>query len=329
MSSSINIENSLLHFINASQLAAIACYEHIGTGDKIKADEAATAAMRKALNSSPINTKVVIGEGEMDEAPMLYIDERLGLLVNYNSLDSDDSDIDIAVDPLEGTNLCANNFPGAMTTIAFGSSGSIFAAPDIYMQKLIVSAGYCQFVSLENDIQTNIRLLANAKGCQAKDIKIIMLDRERHKNCIKNARALGAKVTLITDGDIGASLNVLLDKADIYWGSGGGPEGVLSACAAKGFENGNMFGKLLPSCEAEKERLRVKFGISDYNKVYNIDDMVQDDCYFIASGVTNGDILKGVSLDHEEHAWSVQTLVISSKSKSRHFINSYLPKNDS
>ena len=326
MSSNINIENSLLHFINASQLAAIACYEHIGTGDKIKSDEAATTAMRHALNNSPINAKVVIGEGEMDEAPMLYIDERLGLLSNLSSLDSD---IDIAVDPLEGTNLCANNFPGAMTTISFGRSGSIFAAPDIYMQKLIVSPGYCQFVTLENNIQTNIQLLANAKGCQAKDIKIIMLDRERHKNCIKNARALGAKVTLITDGDIGASLNVLLGKADIYWGSGGGPEGVLSACAAKGFENGNMFGKLLPSSEAEKERLRVKFGISDYNKVYNIDDMVQDDCYFIASGVTNGDILKGVSLDHGERTWSVQTLVISSKSKSRHLINSYLPKNDS
>ena len=307
----MNLKSFLPSFLDASIDAAIASYEWVGRGDKIAADDVATNAMRERLKKSRINAEVMVGEGEMDKAPMLYNGERFGL----DNLDIEK--IDIAVDPLEGTNLCATGANGAMTVIGFAKSGGILRCPDIYMEKLVVSAGYEIHVSMKNSFEENLVNLSSAKRCKLSEIKIILLNRPRHEHLVKKARQLGCKVTLISDGDISAVLSVLLGSHDIYVGSGGAPEGILCAIAAKAL-NGDMETKLIFSSEDEKEAGK-KYGIIDFNKIYRANDMVKGESYFIASGVTNGEICDGVVCDDE--AYEVESLIFSSKDKEMQTIN--------
>jgi fructose-1,6-bisphosphatase II len=296
------LEMFLPSFIKASEEAAIATSSWIGKGDKIAADKAATDAMRAVLKNSPINGIVVIGEGEMDEAPMLYNGEEFF----YSDLLPK---LDIAVDPLEGTNLCAKNMPGAMTSIAFAPEGSILRCPDMYMEKLVVTPSCSHVVNLNQSLEENLIKLAEAKNSETSALRMIILDRERHKSYINTARKLNVSVTLLSDGDIGAVISVLLGNHDIYCGSGGAPEGVLGCFAVKALK-GEMYGKLIFENEVQKTQAR-EYGITDFNKQYSSDDMIRSDGYLILSGVTSGDVLKGVEIS-KEHV-NVNSLVFSTK----------------
>lgn len=303
------LTSAAVFFIAAAQKAAIDCFAQIGLGDKILADQVATFAMRQVLNASPISALVKIGEGEMDQAPMLFCGEKLGL--NIKNLDDEKIDLDIAVDPLEGTNLCAQGFPGALTTIAFAQHNSILKCPDIYMRKLIVSPGYNQFVSLNASLAENLNNLASAKKCNLNELKIIMLNRPRHMQDIQTARSMGVKVVLINDGDIGAGLNVLLGRADMYVGIGGAPEGVLSAAAAKGFGADVQMQLVFENELQRQSALNCGIPSKDLDKIYSAQDLIKGDCIFIACGVTDGDILGGVSYDKKHY--HVETLLINSQ----------------
>jgi len=311
MNKNLTLDMFLPAFLEASKRAAIACHHWIGRGDKIAADDAATTAMRNVLKNHYLNCKVVIGEGEMDGAPMLYIGEKF-------CSNEDLLCLDVAVDPLEGTNLCAKAMPGAMTVIAFAEQGGILNCPDIYMDKLVVTPGFFDAVDLDFPLERNLLNLANAKECKISDLKIIILERDRHQEIIKKARLLGAKVVLISDGDIAAVLSVLLGFNDMYIGSGGAPEGVLSAIAVKSFK-GEMHSRLIFNTEEEKIRAK-EFGITDLNKKYCVSDLIKKEGYFIASGVTKGDILEGVS--EESGLYEVSSLILSTKHHEMQMINS-------
>ena len=307
----MNLKSFLPYFLDASIDAAIASYELIGRGDKIAADDFATNAMRERLRKSKINAEVVVGEGEMDKAPMLFNGEKFG----ENNLDI--KKIDIAVDPLEGTNLCATGANGAMTVIAFAKKGAILRCPDIYMEKLVVSPGYEIHVDMKNSFEENLVNLSTAKKCKLSELKIILLNRPRHQHLINKARQLGCKVTLISDGDISAVLSVLLGSQDIYVGSGGAPEGILCAVAAKTL-GGNIQAKLIFSNNEEKE-MGKKYGILDFDKIYRANDMIQGESYFVASGVTNGEICDGVVCD--ESAYEIESIIFSSQDREMQTIN--------
>jgi fructose-1,6-bisphosphatase II len=318
-----NLEKYLSGFINSCELSAIECSKFIGLGDKIKADEAATTKMREILNLCEFSAVVKTGEGEMDEAPMLFNGEKLGTLKDKENL-SENEKIDIAVDPLEGTNLCANGYPGSLTTICFSSHNSILKCPDIYMEKLIVRDGYSHCISLESDIEENLKNLAKSMKKPISDLKIIVLNRERHQNIIEKARKLGARVLLINDGDIMASLNVYMGFADMYCGIGGSPEGILSAACAKSFANGEFFGRLIFD---EKNSNKIKeFNIQDPNKIYTSNDLIKNDCIFIASAVTYNDFMKGVEID-SSGCIKTETFICSSIDKSFKIIKSFRPSN--
>lgn len=308
----MNLENFIFDFLKASKLAAVACHKWIGRGDKIQADLAATEAMRNVLKASKINAEVVVGEGELDEAPMLYIGEKFNN--NPNALA-----LDIAVDPLEGTNLCAKGMPGAMTVIGFAQCGEILRCPEVYMEKFVVTPE-CSDADLDIDypLEKNLSNLAKEKTCKISDLRIIMLDRDRHKIYLDKIRGLGAKVILITDGDIGAILSVLLGINDLYIGSGGSPEGILSAIAAKTFK-AKMQGRLLFKTDEEKEKAK-KFRITDLNKKYSAEDMIKGEGYFIASGVTKSEIFEGVSV--ENNLYEIHSMILSTKEFEMQMIHS-------
>ncbi|MBS0235885.1 MAG: class II fructose-bisphosphatase [Proteobacteria bacterium] len=272
--------------IEAAGLSAIACVPHIGSGDGVAADAAAVEAMRTLFNRMYMDGHIVIGEGERDEAPMLYIGERVGL---------GGIGVDIAVDPLEGTALCANNKPGAITVLAAAPNGGLLHAPDVYMEKIAVGAGVpTGILDLDAGIVENINRLAKSKGCAVSAIKICLLDRLRHKEMIEAARATGAIIQLISDGDVMASISTVMAQngngPDMYYGIGGAPEGVLAAAALKGL-GGQMLGRLVLS-NSEAERRACDMGCIP-GKVYTIEDMVPGDVVFVAAGVTAGDILGG------------------------------------
>lgn len=298
------LESFLPYFIQASEEAAIACYNWIGRGDKIAADDAAVIAMRNKLNQSPINGRIVIGEGELDEAPMLFINEQLGK--DKNALA-----IDIAVDPLEGTNLCAYGYPGAMTAIAYAQAGDILNCPDIYMEKLIVAPRYAHLVDIDESVEVILNKIASAKNSTIKDLRVIILNRLRHQTKIDAIRACGAKVILIEDGDIAGVLSVISGINDIYMGSGGAPEGVLAAAAIAAY-NGDLSVKLIFRNEEEKEKAK-KCGIKDFGKTYNLKDLIKGEVYYISTGITSGDVLQGVKINKD--FIETETLVISSKYK--------------
>ena len=274
--------------VRVTERAAVAAARLRGRGAEKKSDQAAVDAMRRELGSLPIDGTVVIGEGEMDEAPMLYIGEHVGTKSGPK--------VDIAVDPLEGTTLCAKNMPGAIATIAMADHGAMLHAPDIYMDKIAVGPGYPKnVVDLDAPVDQNILALAKAKGVKPEAITAMILDRPRHADIIAAVRKVGGAVSLISDGDVAGVIHTAEpDKTgiDIYLGIGGAPEGVLAAAALRCI-GGQMQARLIIDTDEKRERA-AKMGIKDPRKKYQIENMVRGDCLFAATGVTDGRMLRGV-----------------------------------
>jgi fructose-1,6-bisphosphatase II / sedoheptulose-1,7-bisphosphatase len=294
MSSSITVQAGQalerilsLEIVRVTERAAVSAARLRGHGKDKASDQAAVDAMRRELNKLPIEGTVVIGEGEMDEAPMLFIGEKVG--------NKKGPKVDIAVDPLEGTTLCAKNMPGAIATLAMADAGTLLHAPDCYMDKIAIGPGYPKgTIDLDAPPDENIISLAKAKGVKPSEITAILLDRPRHAKIIEAVRKTGAAVSLISDGDVAGVIHCAEPRTgiDIYLGSGGAPEGVLAAAALRCI-GGQMQCRLVIDNEALRERT-LKMGIKDPRKVYGIDDMVKGDCLFAATGVTTGAMLTGV-----------------------------------
>jgi fructose-1,6-bisphosphatase II / sedoheptulose-1,7-bisphosphatase len=276
-----------LGLARVSEAAAIAAARLIGRGDERAADAAATEAMRTQLNMLDIRGTVVIGEGERDEAPMLWIGEEVGT--------GRGEEVDIALDPLEGTTLTAKAMPNALTVVAMGPRHSMLHAPDVYMDKLAIGPGYPEgLVDLDMPPAERIRVFARAKGCKPADVSVCILERPRHAELIAEVRSTGAAIRLITDGDVAGVMHVTAPHEtgiDMYMGSGGAPEGVLAAAALKCM-GGQIQGRLIFRNDDEIARAR-RAGIEDLNAKYSRDDMVRGDVLFAATGVTNGSILRG------------------------------------
>ena len=276
-----------LEIVRVTERAAVSAARLRGRGLDKASDQAAVDAMRRELNKLPIDGTVVIGEGEIDEAPMLFIGEKVG---NKNG-----PKVDIAVDPLEGTVLCAKNMPGSIATIAMADAGTLLHAPDCYMDKIAIGPGYPKgTIDIDASAEDNIISLAKAKGVKPSEITAILLDRPRHAAAIAAIRKLGAAVSLISDGDVAGVIHCAEPKTgiDIYLGIGGAPEGVLSAAALRCI-GGQMQTRLIIDTEELRERT-LKMGIKDPKKKYEIEDMVKGDCLFAATGVTTGAMLRGV-----------------------------------
>jgi len=277
-----------LEIVRVTERAAVSAARLTGRGNEKAADQAAVDAMRRELNKLPIEGTIVIGEGERDEAPMLFIGETVGTKHGPK--------VDIAVDPLEGTTLCAKNMPGAIATMAMAEGGTLLNAPDVYMEKIAIGPGYPKgVVDLDAPADENIKRLAKAKGVEPGEITALILDRPRHADLIAGVRKAGAAVRLITDGDVAGVIHTA-DPAntgiDIYMGIGGAPEGVLAAAALRCI-GGQMQCRLVLDTE-EKRARSAKMGIKDPRKKYEIVDMVKGDCLFAATGVTDGALLDGV-----------------------------------
>ncbi|MCR9126779.1 MAG: class II fructose-bisphosphatase [Rhodobacteraceae bacterium] len=297
-----------LGLARVAEQAALASASMIGRGDEKAADQAAVNAMRTQLNLLDIAGVVVIGEGERDEAPMLYIGEEVGT--------GNGPGVDIALDPLEGTTLTAKDMPNALTVIAMGPRGSMLHAPDVYMEKVAIGPGYPEgLITLDMPPATRVSALATEKGCAPSDITVCILERPRHEAMIAEVRSTGAAIRLITDGDVAGVMHCA-DSAttgiDMYMGSGGAPEGVLAAAALKCM-GGQMEGRLLFRNDDERARAE-KAGISDLQKVYSRDEMVTQDVIFAATGVTGGTLLPGI---RREPGWlTTETLLMRSKTGS-------------
>ena len=285
--------------IKVSSKAAYASSLLVGKNDKIAADKAAVDAMRTELNSLDINGKVVIGEGELDEAPMLYIGEMLGT--------KNGPDIDIAVDPVEGTNFAAKNLPGALSVISVAEKGNLFHAPETYMNKIAAKVDQKNVVDLDFNIKKNLDNLAQYKNKNIEDLSVCILDRPRHKKIIDEIHNLGAKTKLITDGDVAGALLVTNKNfnIDLFIGIGGGPEGVLAASALDTF---NCFfqGRFIFDNDDDKDRAK-NMGINDLNKKYSLNEIISGDSIFCATGITSGDLVKGISVDGK--TFTSETLV--------------------
>jgi len=277
-----------LEIVRVTERAAVSSARLRGHGNEKAADQAAVDAMRRELNKLPIDGTVVIGEGERDEAPMLFIGENVGNKTGPK--------VDIAVDPLEGTTLCAKNMPGAIATMAMAEGGTLLNAPDVYMEKIAIGPGYSKnTVDLDDPADVSIMKLAKAKGVKPSEITALILDRPRHADMIAAVRKTGAAVRLITDGDVAGVIHCADPTAtgiDIYIGVGGAPEGVLAAAALRCI-GGQMQCRLVLDSE-EKRARALKMGIKDPRKKYRIEDMVKGDCLFAATGVTDGSFLRGV-----------------------------------
>ena len=281
-----------LEIVRVTERAAVSSARLRGHGKDKASDQAAVDAMRRELNRLPIDGTVVIGEGELDEAPMLFIGEKVG--------NKSGPKVDIAVDPLEGTNLCAKNMPGAIATLAIADEGTLLHAPDCYMDKIAIGPGYPKgTIDLDAPADENILALAKAKGVKPSDITAILLDRPRHAKAIELVRKTGAAVSLISDGDVAGVIHTAEPKTgiDIYLGIGGAPEGVLAAAALRCI-GGQMQCRLVIDSEALRERT-LKMGIKDPRKKYGIEDMVRGDCLFAATGVTTGAMLNGVKFSKD------------------------------
>tara|TARA_B100000959_G_scaffold269020_1_gene314359 strand:+ start:603 stop:1547 length:945 start_codon:yes stop_codon:yes gene_type:complete len=286
--------------VNITSSASIACHKYIGKGDKLLADKAATDSMRKNLNKLNIDGKVVIGEGELDESPMLYIGEKLGTRIG--------PEIDIAVDPLEGTNFAAKNLPGALSVMAIASRGNLFNAPETYMNKIAVGKEVPNDATdLDFPIEKNIKNIAESKNKDINQITACLLDRPRHKEIIKKLINLKVKLKLISDGDVSGALLVTNKKynIDIFLGIGGGPEGVLAASALDAFDC-KFQGRFLFKTEKDKFRAK-KMGIQDLKKKYDLKEIVKGDSIFCATGITSGDLVNGVKI--KKGCFITETLV--------------------
>ncbi|WP_414901400.1 class II fructose-bisphosphatase [Sphingomonas flavalba] len=279
----------VLEMVRVTEAAAIAASTLVGRGDEKAADAAAVEAMREALNSLYMDGTVVIGEGERDEAPMLYIGEKVGSAIGKGPC------IDIALDPLEGTTITAKAGPNALAVLAIAEEGCLLNAPDVYMEKLAVGPGYPDgVIDLDKSASDNVRAVAAAKGVAPSEIIACVLDRPRHEKLIAELRALGCGIMLIPDGDVAGVIATTNPDTtiDIYIGSGGAPEGVLAAAALR-CVGGQFKGRLLFRNDDERARAR-KWGITDLNKIYDLTDLAQGDCIFAATGVTDGSLLDGV-----------------------------------
>lgn len=275
-----------MEFVRVTEAAAIASGRWMGKGDKIAADQAAVDAMRQAFDDVSISGKVVIGEGEMDEAPMLYIGEVVG---------AGGVKVDIAVDPLEGTNLVAKGLPGAIAVLAIAPRGGLLHAPDMYMDKIAVGPKAAGKIDINAPVIDNLKAVASALEREIEDLTVVILDRPRHADIIKQVRDAGARIKLIADGDVSPAINAAIEGTGVHMllGIGGAPEGVIAAAAMKCL-GGDMQGRLVPESDADVERAR-SMGIEDINKVLTIDDLVSgDDAIFAATAITQGDLLNGV-----------------------------------
>jgi fructose-1,6-bisphosphatase II / sedoheptulose-1,7-bisphosphatase len=277
-----------LEIVRVTERAAVSAARLCGRGDEKAADQAAVDAMRRELNKLPIDGTVVIGEGERDEAPMLFIGETVGSRKGPK--------VDIAVDPLEGTTLCAKNMPGSIATMAMAEGGSLLNAPDVYMEKIAIGPGYPpDVVDLDAPPEENVRNLAKAKGVKASEITVLVLDRPRHAEVIMGVRKAGAAIRLITDGDVAGIIHTadpVGTGIDMYIGIGGAPEGVLAAAAMRCI-GGQIQCRLVLDTEEKRERA-LKMGIADPRRRYRMEDLVRGDCLFSATGVTDGALLRGV-----------------------------------
>ena len=281
----MSLDKSYLdQFIKVTEFAAYGASPFIGKGDKNAADQGAVDKMRSELNKIEMVGTVVIGEGEMDEAPMLYIGEKVGT--------NKGSKVDIALDPLEGTNFTAKNLPGAFSVLVVAEKGNLLSAPDTYMEKIVVGSDLPpNLLDLDNSVEENISLLAKAKSKKIEELRACVLKRPRHKKIIDTLNRLKVKINFISDGDIAGALSVIGDNPvnDIYIGTGGGPEGVITAAALSCYD-GQIQGRLILD-ENEISRAK-KLGIKDFKKKYNIEDMVKGDIIFCATGVTSGDLVR-------------------------------------
>ena len=282
----------VLEMVRVTEKAAIACRSQVGRGDEHAADAAAVEAMRDALNELDFDGTIVIGEGERDEAPMLFIGEKVGRGRNDGGVGPK---IDIALDPLEGTTICAKAGPNALAVLAIAEEGGLLNAPDVYMDKIAIGPGYAEgVIDLAKSVTANIAALAAAKGVAPADITACVLDRPRHEALIKELRAIGCGIMLIGDGDVAGVIATTNPDTgiDIYIGQGGAPEGVLAAAALR-CVGGQFQGRLVFRNEAERARAR-KWGITDLDRIYGLRDLARGDCIFAATGVTDGSLLAGV-----------------------------------
>lgn len=302
--------NLALEAVRVTEAAALNCARLTGRGDEKAADQAAVDAMRRAFNALAIDGTIVIGEGERDEAPMLYIGEKVG---------AGGPKVDIALDPLEGTTICATGAPNALAVIAMAEHGNFLHSPDTYMDKIAVGAVGKGVIDLDKTPTQNLRALAEAKRCNVDDLTVIILYRPRHEALIKEVRDAGARIRLITDGDVSAAIATTKPETgvDLLLGIGGAPEGVLAAAALR-CVGGDMQGRLKPRNEREIERAKT-MGITDINKKFSIEELAAGDVMFAATGVTDGDYLQGV------HFFSggatTQSVVMRSKSRTIRVIN--------
>ena len=304
MSKSNGINRVLtLELARVTERAAVAAAGLIGRGDEKAADQAAVDAMRRELNSLEIDGEVVIGEGERDEAPMLYIGEKVGK--------GKGPKVDIALDPLEGTTLTAKGMPNALAVVAMAEAGSLLNAPDAYMDKIALGGNYPDdIVDLDATPEENVKAVATAKGVGVELINVCILDRPRHADMIAQVRECGARVTLITDGDIAGVIHTTDPSTgiDLYMGTGGAPEGVLAASALR-CTGGQMQGRLVLNGDDQKERAR-KMGITDFDRKYKVDEMAKGDVVLSATGVTSGSMLSGIS--HQNGVIWTETLLMRS-----------------
>ncbi|RYM05537.1 class II fructose-bisphosphatase [Sporolactobacillus sp. THM7-7] len=308
------MERSLsMELVRVTEAAALASARWMGRGKKEEADDAATSAMRHVFDTIPMRGTVVIGEGEMDHAPMLYIGEKLGM--------GDGPEVDVAVDPLEGTNIVAAGGWNAMAVLAVADHGHLLHAPDMYMDKLAVGREAAGKVDIDAPVSDNLKAVARAKGKDVSDLVVTVLDRKRHERLIADIRKTGARIKLIPAGDIAAALNAAFDDTgvDILLGSGGAPEGVISAVAMKCL-GGDFQGRLLPKNNQEADRCR-KMGIDNPDRVLRLEDLVSgDDAIFAATGVTEGELLKGVRYPKADRG-TTHSLVMRAKSGTLRFID--------
>jgi fructose-1,6-bisphosphatase class II len=296
--------NLALEFIRVTEIAAINSARWMGKGDEKAADQAAVDGMRKMLDTVACTATVVIGEGERDEAPMLYIGEVVG--------SGGEPELEIALDPLEGTTICANGGHNSISVMAIGSKGSLLNAPDIYMNKIAVGSEGVGAIDIKDTPTNNLKRLAQRKGCSVTDLTVIILDRPRHKELIQEVRDNGARIYLIGDGDVSAAIATALPETgiDMLLGIGGAPEGVIAAAAMRCIK-GDFQGILVPRNDADIDRAKT-MGITDINKVFTMNELASGDVMFVATGVTDGSLLKGVQFK----PWGAITHSIIMRSRS-------------
>jgi fructose-1,6-bisphosphatase class II len=284
-----------LDFLRVVEQAAIACAHTMGQGDRHKSDQVAVEAMRKCLDTVAIDGTIVIGEGERDEAPMLFIGEKVGLGAKGGQTGTELTQVDIAVDPLEGTNLCATGAPNAIAVLAASDRGGLLHAPDLYMEKLVVGPSSKQAVSLDAPVSENLRAIARCLERDVEDLVVIVLDRPRHETLIEQIRATGARIRLIGDGDLSAGIAAAVVGSGVHavMGTGGAPEGVLTAAAMRCL-NGEIFARLVVNKPEHEQRCR-EMGITDFRRVYTSKDLASGSTIiFAATGVTDGTLMRGV-----------------------------------